>query len=70
LLCGATWLVAARVLTIFSVYMGKNFGAYGAAGALLAAMIGLNIVSQCLFFGAELCKVLAQPSLQGAAIKT
>jgi membrane protein len=70
LFCGATWLAAARGLTIFSIFLGKNYGAYGAAGALLAAMVGLNIVSQCLFFGAELCKVLAQPSLPGAPVKT
>jgi membrane protein len=69
LLCGATWVAAARVLTISSIFLGKNYGAYGAAGALLAAMVGLNIVSQCLFYGAELCKVLAQPQLQSAARK-
>jgi membrane protein len=66
LLCGVTWLAAVRVLTIFSIFLGKNYGAYGAVGALLAAMVGLNIVSQCLFFGAELCKVRAQPYLESA----
>jgi membrane protein len=70
LLCGATWLTAAKALTIFSVFLGTNYGAYGAAGALLATMIGLNIVSQCLFFGAELCKVLARPGLRSSPIET
>ncbi len=69
LLCGGAWLAAARGLTIFGIFLGKNYGAYGAAGALLAAMVGLNIVSQCLFFGAEVCKVLARPCLEGAPAK-
>lgn len=69
LLCGATWLAAARGLTVASIFFGKSYGAYGAVGALLVVMLGLNIVSQCLFFGAELCKVLAQPPQpQSAAI--
>ncbi len=69
LLCGAMWLAAARVLTISSIFLGKNYGAYGAIGALLVSMVGLNIASQCLFFGAELCKVIAQP-LQSAAAES
>jgi membrane protein len=69
LLCGVTWLAAARALTIFTIFLGKNYGAYGAVGALLAVMVGLNIVSQCLFFGAELCKVLAQTGQQSAPAK-
>jgi membrane protein len=68
LLCGATWLVAARALTVLSIFFGQTYGAYGAVGALLAVMLGLNIVSQCLFFGAELCKVVAQPSMPSAPI--
>jgi membrane protein len=70
LLCGVTWLVAARVLTLVSIFFGQTYGAYGAVGALLAVMLGLNIVSQCLFFGAELCKIVAKSSLQSAPIKT
>lgn len=66
LLCGATWLAAASALTFFSIFLGKNYGASGAAGALLAAMVGLNMVSQCLFFGAELCKVLARAALDSS----
>lgn len=70
LLCGLTWLAAARAVAMFSVFTSTNYGAYGAVGALLATMVGLNIVSQCLFFGAELCKVLAQPTLQNGPINT
>jgi membrane protein len=60
-LCGAIWVGVTRLLTLFGALFGKSPSAYGAVGTLLAAMLWINIVSQCLFYGAELCKVLGQP---------
>ncbi|MGH2395827.1 MAG: YhjD/YihY/BrkB family envelope integrity protein [bacterium] len=32
--------------------------AYGTIGALLVVMLWMNLISQVLYFGAELCKVI------------
>jgi membrane protein len=58
-LCGVAWVAATGLLTLSRNFFGGGFSAYGAIGTLLVAMIWINVVSQCLFFGAELCKVLA-----------
>jgi len=59
LLCAVAWVVASELLTFYAVFFGDSRNAYGALGAVLAFMLWLNIVSQVLFFGAELCKVVA-----------
>jgi len=59
LLCGLGWLIGAEILASFGTYIGGNLGAYGAIGGLLIAMLWINIMSQMLFFGGELCKVIA-----------
>jgi membrane protein len=56
-LCGVAWLLGAEVLTIYGAVFGGG-GAYGALGAVLVVMLWMNVVSQVLFFGAELCKVV------------
>jgi membrane protein len=60
LLCGGAWLVAVRLLALYGTFFGRNLSAYGAIGAVLVIMLWMNTVSQCLFFGAELCKVISQ----------
>jgi membrane protein len=60
LLCGGAWIVAVEVLALYGAFFGKNFNAYGAVGAVLVAMLWMKAVSQGLFFGAELCKVISQ----------
>lgn len=55
-LCGAVWLIGAEILTLYGAFVAKNRGAYGALGAVLVVMLWMNIVSQTLFIGAELCK--------------
>jgi membrane protein len=62
-LCAVGWVVASEFLTLYGVFLGDRANAYGALGALLAFMLWLNIVSQMLFFGAELCKVMATETL-------
>jgi membrane protein len=57
-LCGAAWLLGAEVLALYSRYLANSLSAYGALGAVLVIMLWMNIVSQVLFFGAELCKVV------------
>jgi membrane protein len=58
-LCASAWLIAAEILTLYVVHFGARLSAYGAIGALLIAMLWMNVISQCLFYGAELCKVIA-----------
>ena len=64
LLCSVAWLAVTRLLALSGTFFGNNLSAYGAVGTLLAAMLWINLVSQCLFFGAELCKVSGQTTSQ------
>lgn len=57
-LCAAAWLIGAEVLALFGSYFGKNLGTYGALGSVLVLMLWMKVMSQVLFFGAELCKVV------------
>jgi membrane protein len=59
-LCGLAWTIAAEMLVFYGVVFGSSLGAYGAVGGFLMVLISLNIVSQVLFFGGELCKVVAR----------
>src|SRR5262249_19866835 len=59
-LCALAWFVAAGVIALYGVFFGNDLGAYGALGGLLVIMLWMNVVSQLLFFGAELCKVVAR----------
>ena len=59
LLCAFGWVIASELLALSGVFFGDSRSAYGALGAVLAIMLWMNIVSQVLFFGAELCKVVA-----------
>lgn len=58
-LCGFSWYVATEVIALYGLFFGRDVNAYGALGALLVLMLWMNVVSQLLFIGAELCKVLA-----------
>lgn len=59
LLCAVAWVVASELLALFGGLLGGSRSTYGALGGVLAIMLWMNIVSQVLFFGAELCKVVA-----------
>ena len=59
LLCAVGWVAASELLAVYGVMFGDNLNAYGALGGLLVTMVWMNIVSQMLFFGAELCKIVA-----------
>src|SRR5262249_33048176 len=65
LLCAVSWMVASELLALSGVFFGDSRSAYGALGAVLAVMLWMNIVSQVLFFGAELCKVVAMRRGEG-----
>jgi membrane protein len=58
-LCAIAWILGAEILALYGAYLGKDLGPYGSIGELLIIMLWINFVSQILFFGAELCKVLA-----------
>jgi uncharacterized BrkB/YihY/UPF0761 family membrane protein len=52
--------LGAEVLTLYGAVFAPTGSAYGALGAVLVVMLWINIVSQMLFFGAELSKVVFQ----------
>jgi membrane protein len=60
-LCAVAWVVASQVLSL-SGALFKTQSAYGALGGLLAGLLWIKLVSQILFFGAELCKVTGERS--------
>jgi len=55
-LCGVAWIVGADLLALY-VSFGES-SPYGAIGAVLAVMLWMNFMSQVLFYGAEVCKVV------------
>ena len=57
LLCTAAWRIASELLALYGDFFTSNLSAYGAIGGVLVVMLWMNLVSQMLFFGAELCKV-------------
>ncbi len=59
-LCAVAWLIGADLLALYASF-GDN-SAYGALGGLLVVMVWLKFVSQVLFYGAEVCKVVATTS--------
>jgi membrane protein len=59
LLCSFAWVATAELLTLYGMFFGSSHSAYGVVGGILAVMLLMNIVSQVLFYGAELCKVVA-----------
>jgi uncharacterized BrkB/YihY/UPF0761 family membrane protein len=52
-------VIASELLAFFGGVLGSSRSAYGALGGTLAVMLWMSIVSQVVFFGAELCKVVA-----------
>ena len=59
LLCAGVWVGASELLPLYNRLFGGNRNAYNAIGALLPLLISINIGTQMLFYGAELCKVTA-----------
>jgi len=62
LLCSLACVAAGEFLSLYGFFFEKNPNAYGAIGALLAVLLWMKAVSQVLFFGGELCKVVANGS--------
>jgi membrane protein len=58
-LCTAAWIIGAEMLVLIGAVFGQSPSASGAFGGLFVIMLWINVVSQLLFFGAELCKVIA-----------
>lgn len=61
-LCSIAWLVGAELVALYFLYFGGKMSTYGALGAVLIVMLWMKIISQVLFFGAELCKVVSWSS--------
>jgi len=62
-LCATAWIVSTEILALYGAYFG-SLSLPGALGALLAMTVWLNLVSQVVFYGAELCKVVASRDRQ------
>lgn len=60
-LCAFAWAVSNLALSISGALFSSG-SAYGALGGLLAALLWMKLISQILFFGAELCKVTSKRS--------
>src|SRR5262245_27437649 len=65
-LCATAWVVSTETLALYGAYFG-SLTLPGALGALLAMTVWLNLVSQVVFYGAELCKVVASRERQSDA---
>src|SRR5690606_32706584 len=59
LVCVIGWVVVTEALSLYGLYFGRSPSTAGVLGALLAFMLWMNVVSQLLFFAAEVCKVAA-----------
>jgi membrane protein len=68
LLCSLTWVAASEFLALYGFFFESNPNAYGAIGGLLAVLLWMNVVSQVLFFGGELCKVVAAGTRAAAGL--
>ena len=67
-LCTAAWIIGAELVTWFSaLFTGDGPTALGAFGALFVTMIWFDKVSQLLFYGAEVCKVVYMREMAAAA---
>ncbi|HEX7086174.1 MAG TPA: YihY/virulence factor BrkB family protein [Vicinamibacterales bacterium] len=62
-LCTVAWLIAAEAVVLAGALLGHEPSATGALGSVLVAMLWINLVSQLLFFGAEVSKVVARQRL-------
>jgi membrane protein len=67
LFAGGAWLLGAEMLGLYATFMRSNRSAYGAFGAALLLMFWMYAISKVLFFGAELCKVVAARSERDTA---
>jgi len=62
------WIIGAELVTWFSaLFTGDGPTALGAFGALFVTMIWFDKVSQLLFYGAEVCKVVYMREMAAAA---
>jgi len=58
-LCTIAWIVGAEIIMVLGVMFSQSPSAAGAFGGVLVLMLWLNVFSQLLFLGAEVCKVLS-----------
>ena len=47
-----------ELLSLYGRYVSDHPSAYGTLGGVLIVMLWMNVVSQMLFFGAEICKAV------------
>jgi membrane protein len=59
IVCAVGWVVAAELLMLYGLFVGDHAGPYAAIGGALALLLWMKMLSQLLFFGAEVCKVVS-----------
>ena len=58
-LCAGAWAMGVELLMLYGSRVASDLGAYSVLGGVLLVMLWMNVVSQMLFLGAELCKITA-----------
>jgi membrane protein len=56
-LCTTAFILGSELLVLFGALFRRGPTTLGAFGGLLALMLWCNVVSQLLFYGAEVCRV-------------
>ncbi|HEX7793343.1 MAG TPA: YihY/virulence factor BrkB family protein [Vicinamibacterales bacterium] len=64
MLCGFAWIIGAELLALYASFGETN--PYGAIGGVFVVMLWMQYVIQVLFYGAEVCKVMATRPAQPA----
>jgi membrane protein len=64
MLCGLAWIIGAELLALYASFGETN--PYGAIGGVFVVMLWMQYVIQVLFYGAEVCKVIATRPAQPA----
>jgi membrane protein len=57
-LCTASWVIGTELVVLAGALFRQGPTAAGALGGLLVAMVWISKVSQLLYYGAEVCKVV------------
>lgn len=68
LLCATAWIASTEVLALYGAFF-RRLSVPGVLGALLAITVWLNLVSQVVFYGAELSKVVANRDEQFVPVR-
>lgn len=55
----SAWVVGVELFALYVTHFGSKLSAYGVVGGVLILLLWMHAMSKVLFFGAEVCKVVA-----------